>query len=235
MTPGMLLLPVAIAWPLVLAALIAVPTLRRAAVLLAPTAALPALALAVLPAAAPVDLRAPGLFTSMALGVDPTGRPFLLLTALLWSIVGFHAAAYMRGKPRRSAFTAFMLLTATGNIGLTVTQDALSFYLFFTLMTFAAYGLVVHSRTPEALRAGRVYIAMAVLGEGLLLAGLFAITAFATDATFAQVPDAWARLQHPEQVAFKMLFVTLVLLRLQTEILRRRLFVRQQQIAGGAA
>ena len=35
--------------------------------------------------------------------------------------------------------------------------------------------------------------------------------------------------------AFKMLFVTLVLLRLQTEILRRRLFVRQQQIAGGAA
>lgn len=35
--------------------------------------------------------------------------------------------------------------------------------------------------------------------------------------------------------AFKMLFVTLALLRLQTEILRRRLFVRQQQIAGGAA
>jgi len=46
-------------------------------------------------------------------------------------------------------------------------MDAASFYLLLTLMSFAAYGLVVHSGTVEALRAGRGYLAMAVLGEGV--------------------------------------------------------------------
>jgi hydrogenase-4 component B len=50
--------------------------------------------------------------------------------------------------------------------------DVVSFYAGFALMTFAAYGLVIHTGKPEARRAGRVYLAMAVLGEGLILAGL---------------------------------------------------------------
>ena len=60
----------------------------------------------------------------------------------------------------------------SGNLGLIVAQDVLSFYLFFALMSFSAYGLIVHKRDPEALRAGRVYIYLVVLGEVLLFAGL---------------------------------------------------------------
>src|SRR5690554_7712344 len=39
-------------------------------------------------------------------------------------------------------------------------------------MTFAAYGLVIHSGTRDALTGGRAYLIMAVLGEGLILGGL---------------------------------------------------------------
>jgi formate hydrogenlyase subunit 3/multisubunit Na+/H+ antiporter MnhD subunit len=42
----------------------------------------------------------------------------------------------------------------------------------FALMTFAAYGLVVHTGSAEAHRAGRVYLVMAVLGEAALVAGM---------------------------------------------------------------
>ncbi|CAN5757094.1 hypothetical protein BH23GEM9_BH23GEM9_32420 [soil metagenome] len=204
MTTGALLLPFALAWPVALACLWLSRSFRRVGAPLAATMALPALVLA-FTADTAFEVRAPGLFTSMALGLDAVGRPFLLLTALLWTVVGFHAAAYMRDDPRRASFTGFMLATGTGNIGLTVAQDALSFYLFFALMTFAAYGLVVHTRTTAALRAGRIYIIMAVLGEALILAGLFAITALATDATFAGVPEAYARLAHPSLVAGALL------------------------------
>jgi hypothetical protein len=41
-----------------------------------------------------------------------------------------------------------MIAAGGGNIGLCVARDALSFYLFFALMSFASYGLVVH--TPHA-------------------------------------------------------------------------------------
>ncbi|HSJ25234.1 MAG TPA: complex I subunit 5 family protein [Longimicrobiales bacterium] len=199
-----LLLATAIAWPVVLTAAFMVRRLRAAVVVLAPTLALPALALGFAGEPA-LELQVPGLFTSMRLGVDGIGRAFLLLTALLWTCAVWHTASYMRADPRRRAFTGFLLATGTGNIGLTLVQDTLSFYLFFALMTFAAYGLVVHTRTADALRAGRVYIVMAVLGEALILAGLFGITALATDATFAAVPDAFAVMTRPGLVATVLL------------------------------
>jgi formate hydrogenlyase subunit 3/multisubunit Na+/H+ antiporter MnhD subunit len=205
MTAHSLLVAAAVGWPATLAVAWLHPAVRRQAAPVVATLALPALALALQAEPATIDLRAPGLFTSMALGVDTIGRPFLLLTALLWSIVTVHAVSYVRDDPHRGAFLGFLLVTGTGNIGVTIAQDALSFYLFFAIMTFAAYGLIVHSRSAAALRAGRIYIVMAVLGEALLLVGLFAITALATDATFERVPEAFASLRNPGIVAAALL------------------------------
>ncbi|NJN47745.1 MAG: hypothetical protein HC808_16135, partial [Candidatus Competibacteraceae bacterium] len=62
-----------------------------------------------------------------------------------------------------------------GNLGLVLAFDAVSFYLFFALMSFAAYGLIVHDGSAEARRAGRVYLTMAVIGEACLLSALLLI------------------------------------------------------------
>ncbi|MHB1142931.1 MAG: proton-conducting transporter transmembrane domain-containing protein [Sulfuricaulis sp.] len=53
----------------------------------------------------------------------------------------------------------------------------MSFYFFFALMTFSAWGLVLHRASPAARRAGTVYIVLAVLGEAALLAALWMIVA----------------------------------------------------------
>jgi formate hydrogenlyase subunit 3/multisubunit Na+/H+ antiporter MnhD subunit len=190
------LLMAALLWPVTLSLLWLLPSVRRRTAALAATMAWPALLLA-FSADAALQIRAPGLFTTMSLGVDPVGRAFLLLTALLWSVVGVYAHVYMRRDTRRAGFTAFLLVTGTANIGLTLAQDMLSFYLFFSIMTFAAYGLIIHSRAVDALRAGRIYIIMAVLGEALLLAGVFTLTGMAADTTFGSVPDAYRSLPAP--------------------------------------
>jgi formate hydrogenlyase subunit 3/multisubunit Na+/H+ antiporter MnhD subunit len=104
--------------------------------------------------------------------LDETGRLFLLFTALLWLTAGFYARGYLARDPRRHIFTAFFLATLSGNLGVCLAQDAASFYLAFAVMTFAAYGLVVHEGDAEARRAGRVYLVMALVGEALLIAGL---------------------------------------------------------------
>jgi formate hydrogenlyase subunit 3/multisubunit Na+/H+ antiporter MnhD subunit len=168
----MSVLLVAVVLPILLALPVALRTpLRGPALALAPWAALPALALALWPdIAEPAAI--PWLLLGTRLGLDLTGEVFLLFTALLWTIAGVYARAYLAHDRARHRFFAFHLLTMSGNLGLIVAHDVVTFYVAFALMTFAAYPLVVHQRDETALRAGRVYLAMAIIGETMLLLGL---------------------------------------------------------------
>ena len=153
-------------------ALLAWPQATRAACLrLAAWAPLPALALALL---APEGLTRefPGLLLGTRLGVDATGRLFLAFSALVWLAAGQYARGYLRHDPRRHVFWFFFLAAQAGSLGLSLAWDAASFYTLFTLMTFAAWGLVVHNGDAAARRAARVYLVMALAGEAALLAGL---------------------------------------------------------------
>lgn len=158
-------------FPLALGAALLVPSWRSAVWRLTPFALLPALMAALLTPPG-VQLHLSWLLLEARLGLDSTGQAFLLFSSLLWLFAGVYARAYMSKDKRRTGFLAFYLMAMAGNIGIVLAQDMVSFYLFFSLMSFSSYGLVVHHRTPEALRAGRVYIALVVLGEVLLYTAL---------------------------------------------------------------
>lgn len=163
------LLALALLTPLALATL---PRARR----LAPWAAAPGLALAALGQVGQ-ELIPPWLLLGTRLGLDETGRVFLLFTSLLWLLAGLYDRIYGASDTRHRRYQGFWLLTMAGNLGLIVAHDLVTFYLAFALMTLAAFGLVIHRATHEAYRAGLVYLVMALLGEGLLLAGLVATAA----------------------------------------------------------
>ncbi|MFW5824073.1 MAG: complex I subunit 5 family protein [Marinobacter sp.] len=127
--------------------------------------------------------------------LDDLRRVFLVLTALLWCCAGLFAVGYLERVHQRR-FLVFWCLSLCGNLGLILASDVGSFYSFFALMTFASYGLVVHDGTANALRAGRVYMAMAVMGEMLLLAGLMLAVAVADSGRLADLPAAVAQAQN---------------------------------------
>ena len=102
----------------------------------------------------------------------PLDAAWLLFTAALWLLSSVYAAGSIRGP----VFWTLWLVSMAGNLLLIVSQDALSFYIGFSMMSLAAYGLVVHDRTPVARRAGRIYLQLAVLGEMALLSGLIMIS-----------------------------------------------------------
>jgi len=161
-------------FPLLLAGLLSIPGLRGMVCRHGPwMACLPALVLALSgPGAQPGVF--PSLFLETSLHFGPYGRTFLLLTALLWTAAGAFAGSYFTAKDSsRFRFALFFLLTLCGNLGLCVAQDLASFYVFFALMSFAAYGLIIHDRSEKALRAGRVYLTMTVIGEVLLASAFF--------------------------------------------------------------
>jgi len=136
-------------------------------------------------------LELPGLLIGGLWGADDLRRAFLLLTAMLWLIAGVFAIGYLKDHHLRR-FCVFWALTLAGNLGLITSLDIASFYSFFALMTFAGYGLVVHEGTDEANRAGRVYLAMAVVGEMAILSGLLMAAQLAGSGLLADLPAAIA-------------------------------------------
>jgi multicomponent Na+:H+ antiporter subunit D len=157
--------------PLALGIGLSIRRWHQAVIRLVAWSALPALAAVVwMPSDEIVSI--PWMLLEMHLAIDPTGRLFLLFTSLLWMLSAVYAQSYLASDPRRGRFFFFFLMSMAGNFGLIVAQDAVSFYVFFALMSFASYGLVVHTGDPDALYAGRIYIYLVVIGEILLFTAL---------------------------------------------------------------
>jgi formate hydrogenlyase subunit 3/multisubunit Na+/H+ antiporter MnhD subunit len=163
--------------PVLLAASLAVPTavfvacfLRRLRDLalgwqwVAPVPALLA-ALATL-AAGPFDLEAPAL--KLSLRLDLPAALLLLVSSLLWIAVGAGAFIDRSERPEPRVAVSW-LLTMIGSLGVFVADDLLSFYLVYALVSIPAYGMFAFDPSPETERAGRAYMAFAILGEAFLL------------------------------------------------------------------
>jgi formate hydrogenlyase subunit 3/multisubunit Na+/H+ antiporter MnhD subunit len=166
----------------VVAACAVLPMLgRTTAMALAPWTALPALVLSLMPQATRA-IDVPWLLLGSRLGLDEIARVILFVTAVLWLASGIFAVSYFAKDVRRHRFLFFFLLAMSGNFGLILAQDMVLFYVCFALMSFASYGLVVFTADREAVRAGRVYIVLVIVGELLLFSGLV-VAAWATGST----------------------------------------------------
>jgi len=166
--------------PFALGVLWSFPRLRPRIGPIAPWAAIPALLLALFgKPGETVELS--WLLFGAQIGMTPTTQVFLFFTALIWFAAGIHGRGHLSEDDHCERFCVFWLFTLAGNIGLILALDVALFYTSFALMTFAAYGLIVHDASHAALRAGRVYLVLAVLGEALILVGLI-LAARATDA-----------------------------------------------------
>lgn len=168
---------------------------------LLPSISLPALYLA----AMPTQQDFPVLLTGLRLGVDQPGAVMLFLASLLWLCAGVYAQGYIDVTGQRR-FGVFWCLTWVGTLGTIMALDAVSFYLLFTWMSLSAYGLIVHSGSEAAQRAGRIYLIMAMLGEALTLPALMLLVGPAGDATLAALPERLS--SHPWQALIMGLLIS---------------------------
>jgi formate hydrogenlyase subunit 3/multisubunit Na+/H+ antiporter MnhD subunit len=185
--------------PVILLPGFALGRFRQAALYIAPWSGLPAIALVLLsPGGFTIDI--PWLLLGMQLGMDSTGQIFLLFTAILWTAAGLYARGYFKGASGICRFFAYYLTAMTGNFGLILAQDMMSFYLFFTMMSFASYGLVVFNGTAEARRAGLIYVILVLLGEVLLISAFFLSAEAVDNLEFQKVAAGIAGMQHRDLI-----------------------------------
>ncbi len=163
---------------------------RRYLYALLPLAALPALGAAcLLPTGSAWAL--PRGRIELAWLLDDTARAFLLFTALGWTLASLFAAFSFRGHPRRNAFALPFLVAMGGNYLLVSAADVVTFYTGFAIMGFASWGLVIFDQTPQAMRAGRVYLALVVFGEALVFPGLVKGALWAQSIRLEEIHHYW--------------------------------------------
>lgn len=200
----------ALLYPLALAAALAASGLagperavpaRRRLVRVAPPAVVPFVLLTLLPQDGPGGrpaIEVPWMLFGMSWELDLVARPLVLTGALLYG-AALAATAWAQPSPAdgigSAGLTGFLLVSFVGNMGVYAAADAASFYVCFTLMSFAAFGLVVHHRTREARRAGRVYLVLTVLSESAILGSLLLVVS-AGGTRLADAPAAVAGSEH---------------------------------------
>ncbi len=109
----------------------------------------------------------------LLLRVDFFGFLFAALFATVWFLATVYATVYMSHEHSQNRFYIFLLSTLGHCLGVVLSGDLFTLFLFFELMTFSSYILVIHTQTPDAMRAGAVTLYMGVIGGLCLLMGIF--------------------------------------------------------------
>ncbi|MGW8161468.1 MAG: complex I subunit 5 family protein [Desulfobulbales bacterium] len=156
---------------------------------LLPWSPLPAL-LAVLLIPPGMEVQVVWFFMGSAMGFDATTRIFLSLTACVWLLASLSVYEQFRHNPHRFRFAGFFLASMSGNFGLILARDILGFYLFFALMSFSAYGLIVHNHSAKARKAGRVYLSLVFLSELAMFTGLVILSGRGDAPSVTTIPAA---------------------------------------------
>jgi len=200
------MVPLAIGLPLLLLAACASKRLRRRMPRLFVIAPVPALLAALFDADAGSFELGNDLF-SLSFSLDVPGAMLLGVAALLWIMSGLYAARFLRDQAEPDGFIVCWLMTLTGCVGVFLAADLIGFYFLLAVLSVGASGLVLQGQGPDAMRAGALYLALALLAEAFLLAGLV-LMANATPDGSLLIRDAVAAL--PESPT-RDLTVTLLL------------------------
>ena len=108
----------------------------------------------------------------MLFRVDFIGFVFAVFASFIWFLATFYSEEYMQHEHASTRYTIFLLLSLGGCVGVFVTGDFLSLFLFFEAMTLASYVLVIHAQSEEAMAAGRNYLYMGIFGGLCLLVAI---------------------------------------------------------------
>ena len=95
------------------------------------------------------------------------------LTATGWLAATVFCREYMAHVERQNRFYLFWLMTLGATMGVFLSQDLFTTFIFFEVMSFTSFVAVIQTEEPQALQAGDTYLAVAVIGGLSALTGLF--------------------------------------------------------------
>ena len=112
-----------------------------------------------------------------------------LVMALMTTLL---SVEYMGHEPHRLRYWTFVTLTLAATLGVFLSADLMTAYVCFEIVSLASYPMVAQEETEGALRAGRTYITISVLGGMVALMGMFLLYRQTGTFAFDELAEACA-------------------------------------------
>ncbi len=112
---------------------------------------------------------------SFELQLDGFRAVYSLIAAFMWFMTTGYTKEYLSHYDNKLRYLFFTLVTAGATVGVFLSVDLYTTFIYFEIMSFTSYVMVIHDQKPEAMKAGEVYIAVAVIGGLTMLMGLFVL------------------------------------------------------------
>lgn len=122
----------------------------------------------------PFEINMSGMVgLGMALRVDGFRIVYAAVTIFMWLCSTMLTPEYFGAGKGKVRYHVFSFFTMFATLGVFLSADLFTTFIFFEIMSFTSYVLVVHTKKPDAVRAGSTYLAVAVIGGLVMLMGLF--------------------------------------------------------------
>ena len=98
---------------------------------------------------------------------------YAAIASFMWLITGLLSPEYFAHYRNRNRYYLFQLVTLGATVGVFLSGDLYTTFIFFEIMSLCSYVWVAQEEKADALRAGGTYLTVAVIGGMVLLMGIF--------------------------------------------------------------
>lgn len=98
---------------------------------------------------------------------------YATIACFMWAMTAIFSREYFAHYRNRNRYYLFQLITLGATVGIFLSADLYTTFIFFEIMSLSSYVWVAHDEKYESMRAAATYLAVAVIGGLTLLMGLF--------------------------------------------------------------
>ena len=98
---------------------------------------------------------------------------YAAIACFMWACTSVFSGEYFAHYRNRNRYYLFQLLTLGATVGIFLSADLYTTFIFFEIMSLSSYVWVAHDETAPSMRAAATYLAVAIIGGLTLLMGLF--------------------------------------------------------------
>ena len=123
---------------------------------------------------AAIALNVPALCgMGLTLKLDGFRSLYALVASFMWLMTGLMSPEYFAHYKNRTRYYLFNQITLMATLGVFMSNDLYTTFIFFEIMSLASYPWVAHDENAGAMGAAGTYLAIAVFGGMVTLMGLF--------------------------------------------------------------
>ena len=108
----------------------------------------------------------------LSLRLDGFRLIYAVLTAFMWAVASIFSSEYLTHHKNCRRYHLFVLITQGTMMGVFLSADLFTTFVFFEMMSLSSYVMVAQDETPEAARAAQTYLAVTIIGGMATLLGL---------------------------------------------------------------